>query len=129
MKQQQKQTKKIRPILSALPTLVSIFAATTAVAAPTECRYANLVRSVEVVYSDPGQPVPCEVLYTKTGESITTPWRAQHEAGYCETKAEWLVDRLQSDGWQCGAADDAGAQGVEEDVVPAPDATADDTPA
>ena len=111
-------------VLKAAGATLAVLAA-TASAAPTECRYANLVRSIDVVYSEPGQPVPCEVLYTKTGESTTTPWRAQHEAGYCEARAEWLIDHLKSDGWECMPAADEPGPG---DAARTPNSGDTDTP-
>ena len=78
-------------------------------AASTQCTHGDLVRSVEVIYSDPGQAVPCEVLYEKSTEGQQlTPWRAQNDHGFCETKAASLVEKLQSMGWACGTARQAG---------------------
>ena len=86
-----------------------LLAPVPAMAEPVVCALGALSRSVEVVYSDPGQPVPCEVIYDKSGEgSIETLWRANHEAGYCEEKAAALVHKLESLGWQCGAAAGSG---------------------
>ena len=74
-------------------------------AEPTVCTLAELERSVEVVYSNPGQTVPCEVLYAKNDAgTIETLWRANNEAGYCEDKAAAFLARLESLGWDCGAS-------------------------
>ena len=81
-----------------------LFAATagTALANPVTCRYGELSRKIEVVYSNPGQPVPCEVIYDKTAEgTIETLWRANNEAGYCEAQAAGLIEELQGMGWRC----------------------------
>lgn len=68
----------------------------------TECSQGELTRTVAVVYTDPGQPVPCEVLYEKPTEQQTmTLWRAQNEAGYCEARAADFVEKLVDLGWQC----------------------------
>lgn len=78
--------------------------AAAAVADPILCTHGGLERTVEVVYSDPGQAVPCEVLYEKPMEDGQhTLWRAQNEEGYCESKAEAFVDKLAGMGWSCGA--------------------------
>ncbi len=70
--------------------------------AVSECTQGSLTRSVSVVYADPGQPVPCEVLYEKPNEQQTmTLWRAQNEVGYCEARAREFVQKLQSLGWDC----------------------------
>jgi hypothetical protein len=74
-----------------------------ALADPITCSYGDLSRKIEVVYSNPGQSVPCEVIYDKSAEgTIETLWRADDEAGYCEAQAAGLVEKLTSTGWQCG---------------------------
>lgn len=88
----------MRPIISfcllALPT--------AALANPVTCEYGDLVRKIEVVFSDPGQAVPCEVIYDKSAEgSIASAWQANHEAGYCEARAADLVAKLEGLGWRC----------------------------
>ncbi len=85
--------------------LIGMFAASSLVGDVTNCTNGDLKRGVEVIYSDPGQSTPCEVLYTKPTEgSSSTPWRAQSEGGYCEAKAAALIERLVAWGWQCGAS-------------------------
>lgn len=75
------------------------------------CEQGGLIRKIEVVYVNPGQAVPCEVIYDKSGEgAIETVWRANFEAGYCEARAMELIETLSSRGWLCastasGAAD------------------------
>ncbi len=91
-------------------TLILCLATGQALANPVSCSYGELARKIEVVYSDPGQPVPCEVIYDKSAEgSIETLWRANNEAGYCEAQAAGLVEKLRDMGWQC-AADSEAAQ-------------------
>ena len=68
----------------------------------TECTRGELTRIVAVVYSEPGQPVPCEVVYEKPPQLETqTLWRAVNEAGYCEARAAEFVEKLRDLGWQC----------------------------
>jgi len=56
-------------------SLTAFVLATFAWAEPTTCRQGDLVRTVEVVYAEPGKSVPCEVLYDKPAEGgTTTPW-------------------------------------------------------
>ena len=75
----------------------------------TQCTNAGLTRGIEVVYSDPGQPTPCEVIYDKSAEGAGqhSLWRAGSEAGYCEAQAAAFIDRLTGLGWACGPAPDA----------------------
>ncbi len=66
------------------------------------CAQGELTRTVRIVYADPGQAVPCEVLYEKSQEGGTqTLWRARNEAGYCEARAKEFVEKLKTMGWSC----------------------------
>ncbi len=77
----------------------------TVLANPVTCRLGDLERGIEVVYSAPGQAVPCEVIYDKSAEgSMETLWRAYNEAGYCEEKAAGLAAKLTGLGWHCASA-------------------------
>ncbi|MCZ6709549.1 MAG: hypothetical protein O7B25_04220 [Gammaproteobacteria bacterium] len=87
----------------------------------TQCTNGILTRGIEVVYSDPGQPTPCEVIYDKSTEGAGqhSLWRAGSEAGYCEARAAAFVDKLADLGWACGPAPDAapGASDVIEAIT------------
>lgn len=89
-------------VVSFCVTLFSFLGTSTLSAAPVACEYGELTRTVEVIYSNPGQPVPCEVLYDKPAEGgSSTLWRAQSEAGFCEARAREFVTKLGDMGWQC----------------------------
>jgi len=93
---------------------IALFAG-QAVANPVVCTFGDLSRRIEVVYSDPGQAVPCEVIYDKSAEgSIETLWRANNETGYCEAQAAGLADKLSGMGWQCTAATDSAGETPDE---------------
>ena len=93
-----------------------------ALANPVTCTYGDLSRKIEVVYSDPGQPVPCEVIYDKSAEgTIETLWRANNETGYCESQAARLADRLSGVGWQCAADVGSSSDAVNEAINDASD--------
>lgn len=102
---------------SRLPTPIRVAIAGAALlAAPAwadavRCTNGSLTRSIEVVYSNPGQPVPCEVIYDKSAEGAGqhSLWRAGSEAGYCEAQAAAFVDKLRSAGWTCDGTDAAPA--------------------
>lgn len=85
-----------------LLTAVSLPA--TAIAADNyRCTLGDLVRRVEIYY-EPGREVPCEVHYYKDTEmpgERQVPWRAQNEAGYCESRAAAFIEQLKSQGWDC----------------------------
>lgn len=88
--------------MNRIPIVCLLTFAATAAANPVVCTFGDLERTIEVVYSDPGQPVPCEVIYDKSGEgSIETLWRANAEANYCEAQAAGLIERLTGFGWSC----------------------------
>ena len=86
-----------RPVL--LLTLLS--GAATAAANPLACRWGDLERTIEVMYAEPGQAVPCEVLYKLSEGEQRVLWRADHETGYCEARAAELADKLAGLGWSC----------------------------
>jgi hypothetical protein len=63
------------------------------------CTQAGMERKIEVVYLG-ADTVPCEVRYTKDGETKVL-WNAQVEEGYCEFKATGFVENQRSFGWAC----------------------------
>lgn len=85
---------------------VAFLASSTVWAAPTECTMGSLTRTVEVMYAEPGEPAPCEVVYHKPSEGgeRASLWRAQNEGGYCEARAAEFVQQLTAMGWSCSEA-------------------------
>ena len=67
----------------------------------TACTAGEAERTVEVVYENPGEPLPCAVRYAKSDGDAQSLWRAQHEEGYCERQAVGLVQKLAAAGWAC----------------------------
>lgn len=68
------------------------------------CTNNEAERVIEVVYTTPDQAVPCEIHYTKDGQTQTL-WTFSNEAGACEIKAEEFVAKQSGWGWQCGTGD------------------------
>lgn len=68
-----------------------------------QCTIGNLQRRVEILYEGAGS-VPCEVHYYKDaaaqGERQVL-WRALNEEGYCESKAQEFIAKLEDMGWAC----------------------------
>ena len=64
------------------------------------CKHGEVVRTVEVVYSNPGEQVPCEVVYTRT-TGARALWSAENQVGYCESKAEAFINKHQREGFTC----------------------------
>ncbi len=93
------------------------------VADDVSCQFGDKTRRVEVHYSVPDQPVPCEVRYYKDTESpgeVQVLWNAQNEPDYCEARAGEFVATLSGWGWSCAtvtAVDDSA------DVMPADEST------
>ena len=70
--------------------------------AQTKCTSDGLLRSVNVVYPEHGQLLPCEVRYEKPAENQSmTLWRAENQMGFCEAQAEKFIAKLQDLGWSC----------------------------
>ena len=93
-------------ILLVFSSISTIMGASDTHAKSNTCSLGELTRKITVVYSEPGQLVPCEVLYEKPNESEQhnqkmTLWRAQNEAGYCEAKASEFLRKLENLGWRC----------------------------
>lgn len=66
------------------------------------CTAGTIDRFISVDYEDPDRPVPCRVRYHKPTEGKTEiPWRAANSVGYCEQKADGLVEQLRGYGWRC----------------------------
>ena len=76
------------------------------------CQLADLTRIISVEYEQPGEPVPCRVRYEKVGESVTYPWNAQGQEGYCEARVTEFVAKHGGRGWEC-ALQAADAMGTE----------------
>jgi len=65
----------------------------------TVCDSGDVRHIVEVEYPQ-GWAVPCRVRFTSPGDSRIV-WRAETSEGFCERKAEEIVERRKSAGWDC----------------------------
>ncbi len=101
--------------------LIAVFVSNLIVFAAdaTVCKNGKSERKVEVVAKESGKKVPCEVTYTKEGETEgKILWSATNDEGYCEAKAKEFEQKLGTLGWQCEAAT---ASNVEPKAEPAPE--------
>ncbi|MEC6798125.1 hypothetical protein VXS03_13770 [Photobacterium sp. S4TG1] len=73
------------------------------------CKNGTAERTVEVVYSQPGNKVPCDVQYIKSSGSQVL-WSANHEVGYCESKAQAFATKLGTLGWTCSKVSNVAAE-------------------
>lgn len=89
----------MRTSLKAASLIAGLALALPASAINFDCQLDNLTRSISVAYPEQ-TPVPCQVQYTKAGETQTL-WQAQNTEGYCEQQARAFVAKHESWGWQC----------------------------
>lgn len=91
--------------------LALLFFSTTAAAIDNKtyvCSSDDQQRIIEIQY--PGETsVPCQVVYTKDGESNIL-WQAMNQTGYCEEQADAFADKQSSWGWQCSDSSSAPEQ-------------------
>jgi hypothetical protein len=69
-----------------------------------QCSFGDLQRRVEIL-TEPGVTVPCEVHYYKDTEAPGEKkvlWSAGSQEGYCESKTEEFIAKLEGWGWDCG---------------------------
>lgn len=69
-----------------------------------QCSFGELQRRVEIL-TEPGVAVPCEVHYYKDTEAPGEKqvlWSAASQEGYCESKTEEFIAKLEGWGWDCG---------------------------
>ena len=64
------------------------------------CTHGQQERVITVVYQDQEKKFPCEVRYQKEGITETL-WTAENEVGFCEEKAQGLVEKQREWGWLC----------------------------
>ena len=72
-----------------------------------ECTLDDQLRRVEIL-SEPGAVVPCEVHYYKDKDAPDEKqvlWNATNQAGYCESRTEEFIAKLEGWGWDCGQAE------------------------
>ncbi len=94
------------------------------------CRFDETIRRVELRVDDPQERLPCQVVYWKDTEEPDRPrvlWHATTESGFCERKAQELVQELERGGWSCrqtdgGESTEARARPDDAAEPPVPDA-------
>ena len=61
-------------------------------------------RIITLNYETGGLYLPCQVIYEKPTEEPDYQeelWNAKYEVGYCETKMDGLIQKLEEGGWEC----------------------------
>ena len=92
-------------IIHAVPRLFLITAFVFSMAASAEdgrtvCRSNDVKHIVQVVYPQ-GWDVPCEVRFQTPGEDDRVIWKAETQVGFCERKAQEIIERRINSGWDC----------------------------
>ena len=64
------------------------------------CTDGQLERVISIIYQDQDAKVPCDVQYTKDGQTETL-WHAENEYGYCEEKVAEFIQKHIEWGWRC----------------------------
>jgi hypothetical protein len=64
------------------------------------CTDGQQERVISIIYKDQDAKVPCNVEYTKNGQTEAL-WQAENEFGYCEEKAEEFIQKQIEWGWRC----------------------------
>lgn len=95
-----------------LPVL-AVSCAGTAYGLEYQCAQELAIRSVAVEYQEPGQQVPCKVVYHKPPRIPSMVWQARTQAGFCEQRAKELVRTLERSGWSCDEIQAAAASEIE----------------
>jgi hypothetical protein len=72
-----------------------------------QCARGLVIRNIVVEYQVFGQQVPCRVLYDKPSQIPRVLWKARAQAGFCESKADQLLEKLDRSGWCCHQAQGA----------------------
>lgn len=75
----------------------------------TICKNGSVERHIEVVATDAEKGAPCEVQYTRDGETKTL-WTAQNDANFCKEKAAGLAQKLKDSGWNCDGSEDVAVE-------------------
>lgn len=87
--------------------LVTLGAASIAHAAEKSeaiCNSGDVVRRVVVEVGDLTTGLPCEVVYWKDNEAPGVRrvlWNARSDSSFCDSKADGLVNKLSTAGWNC----------------------------
>lgn len=90
-----------------------------ALANATVCKKGGQEFTLEIVTTEPGKKVPCEVKRTRNGEEKVF-WNAQNDPAYCESKAQEYIAKMTGEGWACdGAEAAAGAAQTAPETSPA----------
>ncbi len=97
-------------ILFALVTAVSVAGCTSAefpapiadaIRTVSFDRAEYVTRHIEIALDDPASSLPCSVVDRPDSDTRNVLWRAEHELGFCQKKADETLVVLKRQGWAC----------------------------
>ena len=67
------------------------------------CQRGDLVRQIEVQFTQDGDGLPCRVIWRSSpgSDQRELVWRSDSQLDFCTEKARQLVHRLLDGGWAC----------------------------
>lgn len=82
--------------------LTALTLPTTVTAGSWICEQGTLIREINV-QRETANPAPCSVMYNKEteGQGTNELWSAQFDGSYCDSKADFLAEKLTGLGWTC----------------------------
>ncbi|MGI9433523.1 MAG: hypothetical protein ACR2Q4_01625 [Geminicoccaceae bacterium] len=100
------------------------------VAETRECRRGDDVRLLKIKVDDPERGKPCELIYwaeDDRSEEGKLLWRAEHDADFCPTRLNFILQKWSVEGWQCDDQPTTAAAEPAEPTEPITTATAEST--
>jgi hypothetical protein len=92
----------IRAVLGLFISTLLLSTAALAKDGSYTCTHGKVVRKIEVKYTEAGKKAPCEVIYTKEGETQgKSIFSAKIKEGFCEEKAKAFAEKLSGMGFPC----------------------------
>jgi hypothetical protein len=109
------------------------------IVASQRCSKDGEARQVMIEVEDPAHGTPCDLLYWPDGD-LSKPgellWRAEHDATFCPSRLDSIIEKWTSEGWQCGGDEarraalepegESSSERVPEAIDAAPEALAED---
>jgi hypothetical protein len=119
-------------VLATLSWVAVSVAAAQALAEEFQCQRGDLVRRIELRFTEDADRLPCDVVYWRDTETPGRPqrlWHADHQLDFCRTKAREMVEGLESAGWRCGGAPSGASAAAAAPEGPSPAPERPDVPA
>ncbi len=65
------------------------------------CKNHSEIRTINIIYSDKPQGLPCQVTFQKNSTEVMQLLEAKRNVEACKNKAVRMASRLRDRGWQC----------------------------